>query len=172
MSPEQARLTFDAIFLAFPYMEDWLDKTTSPQATIDEWKKMILPLKYEYTSAAIDKWKSGEVEPPDKPWEMGMLPLKLRAVASKIADAAAKAEKLRETQQHTRERLVDRPRSKVGRLCKASLIAGSLRRDGVISDDRNREIVADLKRQVFLAGDEVILPPEVREFMNARSTTL
>jgi hypothetical protein len=166
MTPSEAKIIYDAIFEAFPYMSQYLKASPTPQATIDTWKKMILPLDFSHTSAAIDKWKSGEVEPPDKPWEMGMLPLKLRAVASKIADAAAKAEKLRETQQHTRERLVDRPRSKVGRLCKASLIAGGLRRDGVISDERNREIVADLKRQVFLAGDEVVLPPEVREFMH------
>ena len=172
MTPTEAKLIYDTVFEAFPYMRQFLSNTENPQATIDTWKKMILPLDFSHTSAAIDKWKSGEVEPPDKPWEMGMLPLKLRAVASKIADAAAKAEKLRETQEHTRERLVDRPRSKVGRLCKASLIAGGLRRDGVISDERNREIVADLKRQVFLAGDEVVLPPEVRELMSARSTPL
>lgn len=171
MTPTEAKLTYDTIFEAFPYMRTFLNNTETPQATIDTWKQMILPLHFAHATAAIDKWKSGEVEPPEKPWEMGMLPLKLRAVASKIADAAAKTQKLRETQEHTRERLTDRPRSKVGRLCKASLIAGGLRRDGVISDERNREIVADLKRQVLLAGDEVVLPPEVREFMQ-RSTTL
>jgi hypothetical protein len=168
MTPAEAKLTYDTIFEAFPYMSQYLKASPTPQATIDEWKRMILPLNFDHTKAAIDKWKSGEVEVPDKPWEMGLLPLKLRAVASKIADAAAKSQKLRETQEHTRERLVDRPRSKVGRLCKASLIAGGMRRDGLISDERNREIVADLKRQVFLAGDEVRLPPEVRDHMHTR----
>ena len=172
MTPTEAKQTYDTIFEAFPYMSQYLKGSPTPQATIDEWKRMILPLRFDHAAAAVDKWKSGEVEVPDKPWEMGLLPLKLRAVASRIADVESKAKRLQATQEHTAERLVDRPRSKVGRLCKASLIAGGMRRDGLISEERNREIVADLKRQVFLAGDEVVLPQEVREFMNARSTTL
>lgn len=170
MTPTEAKQTYDTIFEAFPYMSQYLKASPTPQATIDEWKRMILPLRYDHATAAIDKWKSGASEVPDKPWEMGLLPLKLRAVASWIADAEAKSKRLHATQEHTEERLVDRPRSKVGRLCKASLIAGGMRRDGLISDERNREIVADLKRQVFLAGDDVTLPAEVRDYMHARST--
>jgi hypothetical protein len=169
MSPEQTTTVFDSIFLAFPYIADWLEKTPTPQATIDEWKRMILPLRYEHAQQAVGLWKAGELEPPDKPWEMGMLPLKIRAVASKIADAAAKTEKDRKLVSDTQERLAATKRSIFPRLLRLSLVSGAALRDGQITSERNKEIVADLLSQLAAGRDDVKEPEELKSYLRKRS---
>jgi hypothetical protein len=169
MTPAEAKMTYDTIFEAFPYMRDWLEKTSTAQATIDEWKRMILPLRYDHALAAIGKWKAGELDPPDKPWEMGMLPLKIRAVASKIADAAAKTEKDRKLVSDTQARLAATKRSIFPRLLRLSLVSGAALRDGQITSERNKEIVADLLSQLAAGCDDVREPEELKSYLRRRS---
>jgi hypothetical protein len=169
MTPVEAKLIYDTVFEAFPYMRSFLANTENPQATIDTWKKMILPLKFAHASAAVDKWKAGELSPPDKPWEMGMLPLKIRAVASKISDAAAKTEKDKKLVSDTQERLAATKRSIFPRLLRLSLVSGAALRDGQITTERNKEIVADLLRQLAGNRDDVEEPEELKSYIRHRS---
>jgi hypothetical protein len=169
MTPSEAKLIYDTVFEAFPYMRSFLGNTENPQATIDTWKEMILPLNFAHAQQAVGLWKSGELEPPDKPWEMGMLPLKIRAVASKIADAAAKTEKDRKLVSDTQERLAATKRSIFPRLLRLSLVSGAALRDGQITSERNKEIVADLLSQLAAGRDDVREPEELKSYLRKRS---
>jgi len=169
MTPTEAKLIYDTIFEAFPYMRSFLSNTENPQATMDTWKEMILPLNFAYAQQSVTLWKAGELPPPDKPWEMGMLPLKIRAVASKIADAAAKTEKDRKLVSDTQERLAATKRSIFPRLLRLSLVSGAALRDGQITTERNKEIVADLLRQLACNRDDVEEPEELKTYIRHRS---
>ncbi len=162
MTPEQAKDIFEELFVTFPHTEEYVMRLTNPQATIEKWKHMILPVDFAFAKAAIKKWESGDVEPPDKPWELGMLPLKLRAVAGKIADDAAKQERLRLMQQETLQRTQSRSPSNLGQLLKCSLDSGAMLREGFITKERNKEIMQHLTAQI--GQPDVDVPREITEW--------
>jgi hypothetical protein len=167
MTQNEAAAIFANLFVAFPHMGDYVDKTPDPQATINEWKAMLGSVNHDAAKTAVARWKSGEAEVPDKPWELSLLPLKLRAVAGKIADERAKAERQRSIQAESDARLSAVKRSNCGALVRLSLVAGGMRRDGLLTDERNQEIVRELKSQVGRDDQEVRVPPEIAEYMRS-----
>lgn len=170
MTPQESENVLRDVFIAFPYIHRYMNEVAEPQQTHAEWCKMLQPLPIVHVQRAVEKWKSGEVEPPSKPWEMGMLPLKLRAVAGKIADQAAKDDRYKTVQSETDQRTRSRGQSNLGRLMKCSMAAGEMLKSGLISESRNREIVADLGSQV--GKSDCIVPPEVQEFLRGRTKPL
>jgi hypothetical protein len=162
MTNDEAKEVLRDVFISFPYMHRYLNDCADADATHAEWCRMLQGINIDCAKAAVCKWKSGEVAPPDKPWEMGMLPLKLRAVAGKIADLAAKEERYRSTQTETVHRTQSRSRSNVGRLMRCSLDAGEMYKSGLISAERNKEIVDDLISQ--RGNTDCIVPPEIEEW--------
>lgn len=162
MTPEQAKNIFEELFITFPHTEDYVMRLTNPQATVEKWKQMILSMDFVFAKAAIKKWESGDAEPPDKPWELGLLPLKLRAVAGRISDDAAKQERLRRMQDETLQRTQSRSPNNLGRLLKCSLDSGAMLREGFITRERNDEILRHLKSQI--GEPDVDVPREVEEW--------
>jgi len=168
MTPREAQAIFERLFVAFPYWGEYLDKQPNTEATMGEWCRMLSAVKKEHADVAIGKWLSGEIEPPDKPWEVGMLPLKIRAMAGKVADAQAKRQKTEAIERMTEERLKAVKRSTFPRLLRMSLVSGYMLRDGLISEERNAEILADLMRQLASQSDEVVEPEELRNYKAKR----
>jgi hypothetical protein len=169
MTVTEAQRLYESLFVAFPYFAEWIGKQPSREATLDEWCEMLRTVKLEHAQQAVGLWKAGELDPPDKPWEMGMLPLKIRAVASKIADRAAKTEKDRKLVSDTQERLAATKRSIFPRLLRLSLVSGAALRDGQITSERNKEIVADLLSQLAAGRDDVKEPEELKSYLRKRS---
>jgi hypothetical protein len=172
MTPREAQAIFERLFVAFPYWGEYLEKQPNTQGTMGEWCRMLSAVKKEHADAAVGKWLSGEIEPPDKPWEVGMLPLKIRAMAGKIADAAAKRQKTEAMERMTEERLQTVKRSTFPRLLRMSLVSGYMLRDGLITEERNSEILADLMRQLESKTDEVDEPEEIRNYNLSKRTYL
>ncbi len=159
MTVDEAKEVFREIFIVFPHMHRYLNDCADADATLAEWCKMLGSVKLDHARLAVTRWKSGEADPPDKPWEMGLLPLKLRAVAGKIADQAAKAEKLRMVQAETEQRTRSRSKSNFGRLMQASLDNGEMYKIGLISEERNKEILKEIESQI--GNSDCILAPEI-----------
>lgn len=172
MTNEESKELLRELFIAFPYAGDFLQKSTYPAETHAAWCKMLCGVDIRYARAAIDKWTSGELSPPDKPWEMGMLPLKIRAVAATIADKAAQAERQRKVQEESDYRSQARGRSNCGRLMQCSLDAGSMYRDGLLTAQRNKEIVAELCSQVGRSDGQVDVPIEIQEWRRRGSKSI
>jgi hypothetical protein len=162
MTITEASAILDELFVAFPHLEDYVRKVANPQATIDEWKKMIATIRHDFASQAVAKMKSGQLEVPATPWDIALLPNKLRSYAGRIADDAARDAREAKVRFESQERQRPRSGANIGRLCRASLDAGAMLRDGVISEDRNREIVGELLGQI--GRSDFVCPADVEQW--------
>jgi hypothetical protein len=166
MTEREAEKILEMVFIAFPYAGEYLERSAYPQQTHAEWCRMLRDVDWKIAIVVVDRWKSGELAVPDKPWEMGMLPLKLKAVASRIADERAKRERIERMQAETRERMGLRSgHDNLPQAIRASLRLGSMLRDGKINEDRHNEILKDLLKQSCDRANAFRMPEELRRFV-------
>lgn len=165
MTLTEAQQVFRQLFIAFPHMHRFLNDSTDAEATLDQWCKMLARVEYGVGLAVVDRWKSGDLDPPDKPWELGMLPAKIRAVAGKMADERAKQERLDVLRQQSQQRNGRSGKDNLAQAIRVSMAAGDALKAGAITEARNREIVASLKRQTENRELDIVIPDDVRDYM-------
>jgi hypothetical protein len=163
MTEREAEKILEMVFIAFPYAGEYLDRVPHPQQTHAEWCRMLRDVDWQLGIAVVERWKSGELAVPDKPWEMGMLPLKLKAVAGRLADERAKRQRIERMQAETRERMGIRSgHDNLPQAIRASMELGGMFRDGKIAKDRHDAIMKDLLRQACDREHAFRMPDELR----------
>ncbi len=167
MNREQAVQIYRELFVAFPHMHDALNRAESPDETFEAWCKMLVDVNCESAQVAIGKWKSGSLEPPEKPWEVSLLPLKIKAVAGTIEMRKAKQDRQEALHRETIARNTARPRGNFAELMRVAMRAGHLHRDGLISDAENKSIVRDLQSQLSQNNTSVEVPIAVQRLWRA-----
>lgn len=90
MNFDEASRVFRTMGTAFPPIQDYINRINDWPATKQIWAKMLVNVRYEDAVAAVDRMISGEAEPPQASWEIGMLPLHIRGVAGRVAQDRAK----------------------------------------------------------------------------------
>lgn len=165
MTETEARSMFEAIAITFPHIGDYIDRLPSPQETLAQWTKMLSPIGFDDATAAVERWKSGEIEPPSYPSEMGTLPLRIRGMAGRIADERAKAARTERLAEESRKRNAFAGPDNLGRCVRWSMYAGELLKLGKITPERNREIVSYLELKAKSPTSDVVIPPEIKAFI-------
>jgi len=104
MIPEDASRIFRLMSTAFPPIHDYIDRLSDWPATKIVWCKMLVAVKYEDAVTAVDRMISGEAQPPQASWEIGMLPAHIRGVAGRVAQDRAKVLSAQASQRLTFEK--------------------------------------------------------------------
>lgn len=168
MTIQEAEQLYRKLFIAFPHMHRYLNDSALPDETLQEWCKMLAMVEQSIGEIVVQKWKSGEIDPPDKPWELGLLPLKIRAIAGRIADDRAKAERQRNLRSETEARHASQGKDNLGRATQLALYVGEMRRDGVITEERNAEIMKSIYEVIKRPSADIDTPADVREWLKTQ----
>lgn len=165
MNTTEAEEVFNQLFLAFPHMHRFLNDSVSPEGTFEEWCKMLARVEYRVGLAVVERWKTGDLDPPDKPWELGMLPAKIRAVAGKMADERAKQERLDVLRQQSQQRSGRTGKDNLAQAIRVAMAAGDALKSGAITAERNKQIMDSLNRLVVKHDADIAIPDDVRDYV-------
>lgn len=165
MNITEAEQVFNELFISFPHMHRFLNDSASPEQTLDQWCHMLGRVEYATGMAVVDRWKAGDLDPPDKPWELGMLPAKIRAVASRMADERAKQERLDVLRQQSEERSGRSGKDNLAQAIRVAMAAGEAYRSGGITETRNNEIMKLLEKQICTPSVDVVVPQDVQNYV-------
>jgi hypothetical protein len=164
MNGEQAKQLLDSLFIAFPALEQYVMGLPNPQATIDEWRRVVAKLNFDHASEAVRRMRDYEAAVPEKPWEIGLLPGWIKAVSGRVADESAKyalAESIRNAKEAASPGRSSRRGTSFKRAYEIVLAAKGCLVRGEITPERNAEIVAEARKSQ--ANDDVIpVPDDVR----------
>lgn len=159
---ESARI-FRTMSTAFPPIHDYIDKIDDWPATKQIWATMLVNVRYEDAVAAVDRFISGEAEPPQASWEIGMLPLHIRGVAGRVSQDRAKvaeAQRSRELTQRKSRRCGSDNLKSVFAFWRAANICF---RSGLIDDDQLTDFWQDVLRFNKNAGQPIEVPDVLAE---------
>jgi hypothetical protein len=164
MNLEQAKQLLDSLFVAFPALEQYVMGLPNPQATIDEWRRVVAKLNFDHASEAVRRMRDYEAAVPEKPWEVSSLPGWIKAVTSRVADESAKfalAESVRRAKEAASPGQSCRRGPSFRRAYEVVVAAKSCLVRGEITPERNAEIVEAAKRTQ--ATDELVpVPDDIR----------
>lgn len=144
MTIQQAADLLRSLFVTYPHLDTFVNGLPDPQATIDEWRRLVAKLNYDHAAEAIRRLKDGEADPPVKPWDVAMLPMIIRGVAGRVADDAAKYAKAEAIRAAKREATQRQSGESANAFNVARRIATSVRSclvRGEISQARHDEIM-------------------------------
>lgn len=158
MNFDEASRIFRNMGTAFPPIQDYINKINDWPATKEIWAKMLISVRYEDAVAAVDRFITGEAEPPQASWEIGMLPLHIRGVAGRVAQdraRVAEAQRSKELTMFKSQRCGSDNLKSVFAFWRAANIC---HRKGLIDDNQLNEFWQDVLRFNKNSGQPIVVP--------------
>lgn len=163
MTPEETHSIIESMATAYPPIRDYLAKIADWPATKATWCKMLAAVSYEDAQAAVDRMIGGKADAPTAPWEIGNLPAWVRAVAGRIADDRAKAQRVASVEAESSKRAAPKSKTNFGQYYRIALAAGACKARGEITAERNAEIMRHGKHMHLNHETEPIeVPDDIR----------
>jgi hypothetical protein len=166
MTIQEAADLLKGLFTTYPHMDAYINGLPDPQATINDWRRLVAKLNHNHGAEAIRRMREGVADVPEKPWDIAMLPKWIKAVAGRVYDEEAKSRKMAEMRRAKREaaeHVGSAAAVAFGVSYRIALAASSCVVRGEITEERELEIVEYVKSMIRKDTDEAPqVPNDIR----------